>query len=135
MMIGIVRCVISGLGVVRSVCIQIIAWCIVGVCGGVWGGGLERWVGGSDCRGVHVRNQSSSTTSSPYISSSFASVSALSSAIFCVRKALMSPCRVLSDDCRAARYATRSGVDGVGESAGSDEEKTCGEDEGTVGEV
>jgi hypothetical protein len=79
--------------------------------------------------------QSSSTTSSPYVSSAFASLApaALSSSIFCVRKVLISPWRVLSEDWSAARYATRSCVDGGVESAGSAAVKVWGDV--TLGDV
>lgn len=82
---------------------------------------------------LHARDsQSSSTTSSPYVSSSFASSAALSSAIFCVRNAFTSAWRVLRDEERASRYATRSVVVGGEASAGSSEVKVWGSEVGDV---
>lgn len=82
---------------------------------------------------LHAReSQSSSTTSSPYVSSSFASSAALSSAIFCVRNAFTSAWRVLRDEERASRYATRSVVVGGEASAGSSEVKVWGSEVGDV---
>jgi hypothetical protein len=80
---------------------------------------------------LDVCAQSSSTTSSPYVSSSLASSAALSSAIFCVRNSLTSFCMSLSDKESADRYATRSDVVGGENKAGSEEVKVCEE----VGEV
>jgi hypothetical protein len=92
-----------------------------------------------DCR-IRRWLQSSSATSSPYVSSSFASSPllapiALSSSIFCVKNMLRSLCRVLSDDWSSARYATRSCVGDAEGRAGSDEEKTSGDEGETVGDV
>ena len=80
----------------------------------------------------YARAQSSSTTSSPYVSSSFASSAALSSAIFCVRNSLISFCMFLSDEESSARYATRSAVDGEKDSAESSAVKDRDDEVGEV---
>jgi len=79
-----------------------------------------------------ARAQSSSTTSSPYVSSSFASSAALSSAIFCVRNSLTSFCMVLNDETSSARYATRSAVDGGEDGAESSAVKDHDDEVGEV---